>query len=182
MVAGAESFPLSFFLHQNRLLLIWGGLFCLLLPGHLLFLHLWVEAGPKVRPVHPIVFAKRPPTVFRYLPFSIQDMHNRMPLIIKSEVYAEWLDPENKDTSKIEELLKTKYMKELRRYAVFRLVNRVENNSKECIEPLTGWDDKVKSFLRKVCPWLVFWFFTAIANALRVPTKTARFLALVRSV
>jgi putative SOS response-associated peptidase YedK len=65
---------------------------------------------------------------------SVKDIHNRMPLIIKPEGYAEWFDPDNKEPAKIEELLKTRYVKELKRYPVSRLVNRVENNSKECIE------------------------------------------------
>jgi hypothetical protein len=38
MVADVESLPLSFFPHRNRLPVIWGGLFFLLLSGHLFFL------------------------------------------------------------------------------------------------------------------------------------------------
>jgi hypothetical protein len=37
MVADSGSPPLSFFPLQDRLLVIWGGLFSLLLPGHLFF-------------------------------------------------------------------------------------------------------------------------------------------------
>jgi len=59
-----------------------------------------------------------------------------MPLILKPEAYDEWLDPENKEPAKIEELLKTAYVKELKCYPVSKRVNRVENNSKECMEPL----------------------------------------------
>jgi hypothetical protein len=36
----------------------------------------------------------------------------------------------------IEKLLKSYYVTELKRYPVTRLVNRVENNSKGCIEPI----------------------------------------------
>jgi hypothetical protein len=43
-------------------------------------------------------------------------------------------------------------------------------------------DGGCKSFSKKVCLWLVSWFFTAIASAFRVPTKTARFFARVRAV
>jgi hypothetical protein len=35
-----------------------------------------------------------------------------MPLILNPEAYAEWLDPDNKESAKIEELLKTNYVKE----------------------------------------------------------------------
>ena len=67
---------------------------------------------------------------------SVKDIHNRMPLILKPEAYEEWLDPSNKEPAKIEELLKTKYVKELKRYPVSKLVNQVGNNKKECMEPL----------------------------------------------
>ncbi len=67
---------------------------------------------------------------------SVRDIHNRMPLILKPEAFKDWLDPDNKDPAKIEELLKSYYVKELKLYLVSRLVNRVENNSKECIEPI----------------------------------------------
>ena len=66
---------------------------------------------------------------------SVRDIHNRMPLILKPEAYDEWLDPDNKEPAKIEELLRTGYVMELKRYPVSKLVNRVENNSKACIEP-----------------------------------------------
>jgi putative SOS response-associated peptidase YedK len=66
---------------------------------------------------------------------SVKDIHTRMPLILKPEAYAEWLDPAITEPAKIEELLKTRYVKELKRYPVSRLVNRVQNNSKACIDP-----------------------------------------------
>jgi len=68
---------------------------------------------------------------------SVKDVHDRMPLIIKPEAYEEWLDPENKEPGRIEEVLKNGCVKKLKRYPVSKLVNRVGNNSKECIEPLT---------------------------------------------
>jgi putative SOS response-associated peptidase YedK len=67
---------------------------------------------------------------------SVRDIHNRMPLILKPEAFDEWLDPDNKEPAKIEELLRTRNVKELKSYPVAKLVNRVENNSKACIEPL----------------------------------------------
>jgi putative SOS response-associated peptidase YedK len=65
---------------------------------------------------------------------SVKDIHNRMPLILKPEVYAEWLDPKNKEPGRIEKVLKNGCVKELKRYPVSELVNHVGNNSKECIE------------------------------------------------
>ena len=67
---------------------------------------------------------------------SVKDIHNRMPVILKPEAFDEWLDPTNKEPAKIEELLKTAYVKELKRYPVSKLVNQVGNNKKECMEPL----------------------------------------------
>ena len=67
---------------------------------------------------------------------SVKDIHNRMPVILKPEALDEWLDPTNKEPAKIEELLKTAYVKELKRYPVSKLVNQVGNNKKECMEPL----------------------------------------------
>jgi putative SOS response-associated peptidase YedK len=67
---------------------------------------------------------------------SVKDIHNRMLLILKPEAYEKWLDPANKESAKIEELLRTNYVKNLKSYPVSKLVNRVENNSKECMEPV----------------------------------------------
>jgi len=67
---------------------------------------------------------------------AVKDVHSRMPLILKPEAYGEWLDPENKEPGRIEDVLKKSYVKDLERYAVSKLVNQVGNNSKECLEPL----------------------------------------------
>jgi putative SOS response-associated peptidase YedK len=66
---------------------------------------------------------------------SVKDIHNRMPLTLKPEAYEEWLDPGNQEPAKIEALLKTAFVKELKRYPVSKLVNQVANNKKECMEP-----------------------------------------------
>jgi putative SOS response-associated peptidase YedK len=67
---------------------------------------------------------------------AVKDIHNRMPLILKPEAYEEWIDPSNKEPANIEELLKSKFVRELNRYPVSKLVNQVGNNKKECMEPL----------------------------------------------
>jgi putative SOS response-associated peptidase YedK len=69
---------------------------------------------------------------------SVKDIHHRMPLILKPEAYDAWLDPDNKDPVGLEELLRTQYVKELKSYPVSRRVNRVENDSRDCLEPLHG--------------------------------------------
>ena len=65
---------------------------------------------------------------------AVREIHNRMPLILKPEAFGHWLDPENKNVAGIEETLKAEYVKDIDRYPVSKLVNRVENNSEECIK------------------------------------------------
>ena len=65
---------------------------------------------------------------------SVREIHNRMPLILKPEAFGSWLDPENKDHARIESMLKAMHVRDLDRYPVSRLVNRVEDNSEECIK------------------------------------------------
>jgi putative SOS response-associated peptidase YedK len=82
---------------------------------------------------------------------SVKDIHNRMPLILKPEFYDEWLDPENKEPGRIEKVLKSGCVNELKRYPVSKLVNHVGNNSKECMEPLKniGDSESIKSAPKK---------------------------------
>jgi putative SOS response-associated peptidase YedK len=65
---------------------------------------------------------------------SVRDIHGRMPLILDPRAFGRWLDPENKDPASFENLLKIEYVKDLERYPVSKLINRVENNSAKCIE------------------------------------------------
>jgi putative SOS response-associated peptidase YedK len=82
---------------------------------------------------------------------SVKDIHTRMPLILKPEAYEEWLDPDNKEPARIEELLRTKFVRELKSYPVSKLVNRVENNSKACMEPLKdmGQSESLENYPKK---------------------------------
>jgi putative SOS response-associated peptidase YedK len=67
---------------------------------------------------------------------SVKDVHTRMPLILKPEYYARWLNPENKQPARIEQIMASGFVSDLRCYPVSKLVNQVGNNKKECIEPL----------------------------------------------
>ena len=67
---------------------------------------------------------------------AVEEIHHRMPLILKPEAYEEWLDPDNKEPAEIEVLLKTRFVRDLNRYPVSKLVNQVGNNKKACMEPL----------------------------------------------
>jgi putative SOS response-associated peptidase YedK len=72
---------------------------------------------------------------------SVKDVHNRMPLILKQEAYDEWLDPNNKESAKLEQILKRGSVNDLKCYPVSKLVNQVGNNKKECMEPLKEGND-----------------------------------------
>ena len=67
---------------------------------------------------------------------SVKDVHTRMPLILKPEFYEEWLNPDNEQPARIEEIMKSGFVSDLKCYPVSKLVNQVGNNKKECMEPL----------------------------------------------
>lgn len=63
-------------------------------------------------------------------------IHNRMPVILSSEHYAEWLDRDNHDTEKLRLLLAGYPEKEMKVYPVSSIVSSSQNNVPECLEPL----------------------------------------------
>jgi putative SOS response-associated peptidase YedK len=74
---------------------------------------------------------------------SVKEVHTRMPVILKPEVYDEWLDPEISDAGRIEEILRRGCMRDLKRHPVSKLVNNVGNNSRECMAPLKAGGDSI---------------------------------------
>ena len=66
----------------------------------------------------------------------VDDIHDRMPVILPEEAWADWLDRENHDQGYLESLLKTFPANRMAEHAVSTLVNKVANNYAECIEPL----------------------------------------------
>ncbi|MBW2429341.1 MAG: SOS response-associated peptidase [Deltaproteobacteria bacterium] len=67
---------------------------------------------------------------------SVQEIHHRMPVILQPEVYNDWLDPAIRKTDRLEDILKHHHVREMKYYPVSKFVNRVQNNSAECIQPL----------------------------------------------
>jgi len=65
---------------------------------------------------------------------SIRDIHHRMPVILPSDVFGVWLDPENKDTAMLETLVLKEHQQALSGYPVSTFVNSPRNNSSKCIE------------------------------------------------
>jgi len=67
---------------------------------------------------------------------SIRDIHHRMPVILKPEAYDAWLDPDNRDTVGLGEMLTDEIVTELVGYPVSKQVNSARNNDPACIEPI----------------------------------------------
>ena len=67
---------------------------------------------------------------------SISDIHHRMPVILKPQVYEFWLDQGNQDVVELEKLLKDKIETDLVSYPVSKQVNSARNNDHSCIDPI----------------------------------------------
>ena len=68
----------------------------------------------------------------------LKPIHERMPLILKTESYDEWLDTKVKDTDKLQKLLVPYPAKEMDSHAVSRSVNIPDTESPELILPLNS--------------------------------------------
>jgi putative SOS response-associated peptidase YedK len=67
---------------------------------------------------------------------DMEDVHNRMPLILKGPDIDEWLDRDNTDKDDLRHLLDVQEPGYLDRYKISTEVNRVSNNGPELLEPL----------------------------------------------
>lgn len=67
---------------------------------------------------------------------TLKDIHERMPVILGRENEQKWLDSENKDTTKLKELLKPCPSEWLDTYEVSDAVNSVKNNGEELLKPV----------------------------------------------
>jgi len=63
-------------------------------------------------------------------------LHHRMPVIINPKDYDQWLDPAEKDASKINALMKPREPGDMDAYEVSTVVNSAGYNSAECIDPV----------------------------------------------
>jgi putative SOS response-associated peptidase YedK len=62
-------------------------------------------------------------------------VHNRMPVILRPEDYARWLDPEEQRTSALMAMLASLPDDWMTAYPVSKLVNNPRNEDPRCIEP-----------------------------------------------
>ncbi len=65
---------------------------------------------------------------------TTRPIHDRMPVILPEQDYDEWLDPENNDTDRLQQLLRPLEDDVLRADPVSTYVNKVQNDDPRCIE------------------------------------------------
>ncbi len=65
----------------------------------------------------------------------VEPLHDRMPVILRPEDYARWLDPMATDLEDLQAMFEPVSADELTAYSVSRLVNDPANDSPACVEP-----------------------------------------------
>lgn len=68
----------------------------------------------------------------------LKPVHDRMPVILKSDFYEQWLDPKEKNTDRLQKLLAPYPPAEMATHAVSRAVNIATNDSAELITPVNS--------------------------------------------
>jgi putative SOS response-associated peptidase YedK len=68
----------------------------------------------------------------------VREIHDRMPVILTRDVYAAWLDPENKDTETLEAMLKPASPARWILHPVSRQVNSPRNDGPDLLERVVG--------------------------------------------
>jgi putative SOS response-associated peptidase YedK len=63
---------------------------------------------------------------------SIQDIHNRMPVILKPDAFEKWIDESTDDDLK--EILRSQFQKDFAFRPVSKAVNSAQNNSADLIK------------------------------------------------
>jgi putative SOS response-associated peptidase YedK len=67
---------------------------------------------------------------------KMEQLHDRMPVMLLKEEWDRWLDPDNNDTDALKELLRPFPDDAIDFYQVSKDVNNVRNNSEELINPV----------------------------------------------
>lgn len=70
----------------------------------------------------------------------MEDIHDRMPVILTKGDYGAWLDPELQDVGRIQELMRPFSAGGMHAYPVGTVVNNARNDVAECIEEFEGDD------------------------------------------
>jgi putative SOS response-associated peptidase YedK len=66
---------------------------------------------------------------------GLDRLHERMPVVLDRDRWAQWLDPAVKDPGSVLELLESPGPGRFEAYPVGRLVNSVQNDGSELLEP-----------------------------------------------
>ncbi|MGH8940592.1 MAG: SOS response-associated peptidase, partial [Actinomycetes bacterium] len=74
-------------------------------------------------------------------PDDLGRIHDRMPLLVERERYAEWLDPSRDDADELAALLVPAAPGRLSAFPVSTEVNNVRNNSPHLVEPIPAEDE-----------------------------------------
>ncbi|HEU5399750.1 MAG TPA: SOS response-associated peptidase [Terriglobales bacterium] len=67
----------------------------------------------------------------------VEDIHDRMPVIVPPEKYEVWLDPDVRDFNAIRDILKPYDADQMRRYPVSTKLNNSKNEGAEAAAPVT---------------------------------------------
>ncbi|MEP0912187.1 SOS response-associated peptidase [Leptolyngbya sp. GB1-A1] len=67
----------------------------------------------------------------------LRSIHHRMPVILQPEDYEQWLDPQVQEGDRLQHLLYPDEDKTFIRYPVSTKVNRPQNDTLQCIEPIS---------------------------------------------
>jgi len=68
----------------------------------------------------------------------MESIHDRMPVILKRDQEAQWLDPIQSDTGKLLKMLKPCPESWLEAYEISKLINSPKNNKRELLEPVAS--------------------------------------------
>ena len=66
---------------------------------------------------------------------QLKEIHDRMPILLKKEDFATWLDPDEKDQSKFRSILEIYQGRDLEMDPVSTEVNNPRNEGPELLEP-----------------------------------------------
>jgi putative SOS response-associated peptidase YedK len=66
---------------------------------------------------------------------SAAQVHDRMPVILREEAHAEWLDTEIKDAARVAEIIATKTIDDVRHHAVSTRLNAAKVDNADLTEP-----------------------------------------------
>ena len=66
----------------------------------------------------------------------VKKLHDRMPVILKSEDYVKWLDPQLQDANTVMKMIAPEDAARMQMHEVSRIVNATTTNSEECIKPV----------------------------------------------